>query len=180
MRAVFADLDLRVFEKLMQTNFFGTVYMTKAALSFLLQNQGMVVGISSTAGKLGLPARTAYSASKFAMEGFLEALRCENLHTGLQVLLVCPSFTASNIRLKALTSDGTAQGYSPQEENKITPASEVAKEIFEAVVKGRKRLILGWEEKLAVFLNFFFPDFIQKKVFHNMSLEKNHPLFVKK
>ena len=79
MRAKFADVDVRVIEQLMQTNFFGTVYVTKAALPHLLASKGTIVGISSIAGYRGLPGRTGYSASKFAMNGFLEALRTELL-----------------------------------------------------------------------------------------------------
>ena len=77
MRARFQDADLDVIKRLMQTNFFGTVFTTKFALPALLLSKGTVVGISSIAGYRGLPGRTGYSASKFAMNGFLEALRTE-------------------------------------------------------------------------------------------------------
>lgn len=175
MRALFQNLDLSVFEKVMQTNFYGTVYMTKFALPYLLESKGTIVGISSTAGRIGLPARTAYSASKFAMEGFLSALHCENLHKGLHVLMAFPSFTASNIRIAALTADGTAQGVSPQDEEKITQPEVVAAAIFEAIQQKKRTLILGLEEKLAIALNFFFPKWIQKKVFEKMRKEPNSP-----
>ena len=79
MRALFENTEVEVLKKLMNINFWGTVYCTKFALSYLLQQKGSVVGISSVAGIKGLPARTGYSASKYAMNGFLEALRIENL-----------------------------------------------------------------------------------------------------
>src|SRR6185295_4919452 len=107
MRALFEDVDLKVLKQVMDTNFWGTVYCTKYALPHLLKNKGRVVGISSIAGKKGLPGRTGYSASKFAMEGFLETIRTENLNKGLHVLVACPGFTSSNIRNNALSKDGS-------------------------------------------------------------------------
>ncbi|MDG1437866.1 MAG: SDR family NAD(P)-dependent oxidoreductase, partial [Emcibacteraceae bacterium] len=74
----------------MDVNFYGTVFCTKYALPFLLESKGSVVGVSSIAGYKGLPGRTAYSASKFAMQGFLESLRIENLEKNLHVLIACP------------------------------------------------------------------------------------------
>ncbi len=91
MRALFRDADLDVIQRLMQTNFFGTVYTTKFALPHVTQAKGSIVGISSIAGYRGLPGRTGYSASKFAMHGFLEALRTELLPQQVHVLLACPA-----------------------------------------------------------------------------------------
>ena len=113
MRGIFVDTELSVLKRLMDTNFWGTVYCTKYALPQLLQNKGSVIGISSIAGFKGLPARTGYSASKFAMQGFLESLRCENLETGLNVLIACPGYTESNIRKAALDQNGSQQNDSP-------------------------------------------------------------------
>ena len=79
MRAMFKDVDLEVIRKVMEINFFGTVYATKAALPYILKSKGSIVGISSIAGYKGLPGRTGYSASKFAMMGFLESLEIELL-----------------------------------------------------------------------------------------------------
>ena len=83
MRALFSKLDLIVLKQVMDINFWGTVYCTKYALPYLLKEKGSVIGVSSVAGIKGLPGRTGYSASKFAMNGFMEALRIENLLTGL-------------------------------------------------------------------------------------------------
>jgi len=176
MRALFEELDLDVIRKLMDVNFWGTVYCTKYALPHLLQSKGTVVGISSIAGKKGLPGRTGYSASKFAIEGFLQTLRIENLKKGLHVLVACPGFTASNIRNTALSSDGTSQGESPRDEKKMMQPKEVAEEIYKAVVKRKRDLILTTEGKLAVFLDKFFPSFMDKMVYNQMAKEKNSPL----
>src|SRR5512133_847093 len=116
MRALFIDMDLGVMRRLMDVNFYGTVYCTKFALPYLLETKGSLVGVISVAGHIGLPGRTGYSASKFAVRGFLDSLRIENLRTGLRVLVVAPGFTSSNIRRSALIANGTMQGETPRNE----------------------------------------------------------------
>src|SRR6266702_3222903 len=93
MRALFKDADIKVLKSVMDVNFWGTVYCTKYALPEILKTKGSIVGVSSIAGYKGLPGRTGYSASKFAMNGFLDALRFENLKTGIHILTGCPGFT---------------------------------------------------------------------------------------
>ncbi|MEQ8909433.1 MAG: SDR family oxidoreductase [Vicingaceae bacterium] len=176
MRAVFENVDLQVIKNVMDINFWGTVYSTKHALPYLLKSQGSVVGVSSIAGYLGLPARTGYSASKFAMHGFLESLRNENLGNNLHVLIACPGFTASEIRKKALTADGSSQAESPREEGKMMTAEEVGNHIYKAVVKRKQKLVLTGEGKMAVFLSKFFPKIIQKAVYNKMKKEPDSPL----
>jgi len=176
MRAIFKDLDLKVIRSLMDVNFWGTVYCTKYALPYLLQSKGSVVGIISIAGYLGLPGRTGYSASKFAIRGFLDTLRVENLKTGLHVLVAAPGFTASNIRHVALTADGSLQGETPRDEAKMMPAEIVARKIANAVVKRKRTLILTLiEGKLAVLLNKFFPSFVDSMSYKLMAKEPDSP-----
>ena len=175
MRALLVDLDLEVIRKVMDTNFWGTVYCTKFALPFLLKSKGSVVGISSIAGKKGLPGRTGYSASKFAMEGFLETVRTENLKKNLHVLVACPGFTASEIRNAALAADGSVQGESPREEAKMMSAEEVAAEIYTAVVKRKRDLVLTTNGKLTVLLNKLFPAWVDKLVYNHMAKEPGSP-----
>lgn len=175
MRALFEDLDLNVLRKLMDTNFWGTVYCTKFALPYLLKSKGSVVGVSSIAGKKGLPGRTGYSASKFAMEGFLETVRTENLKKELHVLVACPGFTATEIRNSALSSDGSAQGESPRDEQEMMSADEVASYIYAAVVSRKRDLILTNNGKLTVWLNKFFPSMMDKMVYKHMAKEPGSP-----
>ncbi len=176
MRALFADLELDVLKKLMDVNFWGTVYCTKHALPYLLKSKGSVVGVSSIAGLKGLPARTGYSASKFAMNGFMETLRIENLKTGLHVLMAFPGFTTSNIRNTALSADGSMQGESPRDEGKMMSAEEVATHIYKAVLKRKNRIILTTQGKLTVLLNKFFPNWMDKQVYSHMAKEPDSPL----
>ena len=175
MRAIFDDLDLKVIRRLMDINFWGTVYCTKYALEFLLKSKGSVVGVSSIAGLKGLPGRTGYSASKFAMNGFMETLRIENLKKGLHVLMAFPGFTASNIRNTSLTADGSAQGESPRDEQKMMSAEEVANYIYKAVVKRKNRIVLTSQGKLTFQLNKFFPNWLDKMVFKTMAKEPDSP-----
>jgi dehydrogenase/reductase SDR family protein 7B len=175
MRALFEEMDLSVLKRLMDTNFWGAVYCTKYALPHLLKSKGSVVGISSIAGKKGLPGRTGYSASKFALEGFLETLRIENLKKDLHVLVACPGFTASEIRISSLSADGRAQGESPREENKMMSAQTVAHEIAEAVKSRKRDLVLTFNGRLTVWLNKFFPAFMDKLVYKHMAKEPGSP-----
>jgi len=176
MRALFANTELDVLHKLMDVNFWGTVNCTKYALPYLLDSKGSVAGISSIAGYKGLPGRTGYSASKFAMHGFLETLRIENRKTGLHVLIACPGFTTSNIRNVALSGDGSQQGESPLDEQKIMSAETVAKYILSAIAKRKHRLTLTTQGKLTVLLNKFFPRFMDKMVYNHMAKEQDSPL----
>lgn len=176
MRALFQDTQTEVLEKVMATNFWGTVYMTHAALPYVLKSKGVVAGISSVAGFKGLPARTGYSASKFAMHGFFEALRIEHLHSGVGVVLVCPGFTASNIRQTALSADGSAQGESPRDEAAMMQPEEVAEAVFKAIDKRKAFTVLTTQGKLTYWMNKFFPGFVDKKVFAHLAKEADSPL----
>ncbi len=176
MRALFEELDLEVLKKVMDINFFGAIYATKACLPQILKNKGSIIGISSIAGYRGLPGRTGYSASKFALNGFLEVLRTEMLYKDVHVLTACPGFTSSNIRKRALTKDGSVQGESPRAEEKMMTAEECALHIYNATVSRKKILILTGQGKLTVLLNKLFPVWLDKLVYKTMAKEDNAPI----
>jgi short-subunit dehydrogenase len=142
----------------------------------ITRKKGSIVGISSIAGYRGLPGRTGYSASKFALNGFLEVLRTEFLNTGVHVLTACPGFTASNIRKRSLTKDGTHQGESPREEDQMMTSEECADHIYNATVKRKRTLILTTQGKLAVWLNKLWPSLADKMVYNVMAKERNAPI----
>lgn len=175
MRALFNDTETDVIKKVMDINFYGTVYATKYALPEIIKSKGSIIGISSIAGYRGLPGRTGYSASKFAMQGFLEALRTELLKKDVHVLVACPGFTASNIRNTALNSSGEVQGESPRDEQKMMSAEEVELHIYNATLKRKRDLVLTSQGKLTVFLNKFLPSFMDKMVYNHMAKEKDSP-----
>ncbi len=176
MRALFEDLQLDVFKKVMDINFYGAVYATKYSLPHILQTRGSVVGVSSINGKRSTPARSAYSASKFAMEGFLETLRTEVMKRGVHVLVASPGFTASNIRKRSLMKDGTAQGDSPRKEQEMMSAEEVAQHIYKAVVSRKRDLVLTAKGRLAIFLNKWMPGLTDKLVYNELAKEPDSPL----
>jgi short-subunit dehydrogenase len=176
MRALFEDVDLNVIRQLMDVNFYGTVYCSKYALPHLLKTKGSLVGVISIAGFVGLPGRTGYSASKFAIRGFLDTIRIENLKKDLHVLVAAPGFTASEVRKVALTNDGSQQGETPRNEDKMMSAEECAKHIVKAVEKRKRELILTFTEgKLTVFLGKFFPSLLDKLTYNHMAKEPNSP-----
>jgi short-subunit dehydrogenase len=176
MRAIFEELNLEVIKQLMDINFYGTVYATKVCLPHLLKSKGSVVGISSIAGYRGLPGRTGYSASKFAMNGFLEALRTETMSQGLHVLMVAPGFTASNIRRNALVADGSAQGETPRAEEKMMPAEAVADLVLKAIIKRKRDLFCSAQGRMTKMLNCLWPSFMDRMVYQTMKREPNSPI----
>ena len=173
MRALFKDAEIDVLKKVMDVNFWGTVYCTKYALPEILKTKGSIVGVSSIAGYKGLPGRSGYSASKFAMNGFLDVLRMENLKTGVHVLTACPGFTASNIRNTALDKDGIQQGESTMQEDKMMTSDEVATIIADGIENRVRTLIMTGQGKLMVFLNKFLPGLVDKLVYNTIAKEKN-------
>lgn len=176
MRAIFEDLDLSVLKKLMDTNFWGTVYCTKFALPWLLKTKGSVVAVSSIAGFAPLPGRTGYSSSKFAIHGFLQTVRVENLKKGLHVMIAAPGFTASNIRKTALVADGSQQGETPRAEEKLMTAEKVAFYIAKGVEKRKRTIVLTSQGKMVVLLYKLFPSLMDKVIYNSMAKEPDSPL----
>jgi short-subunit dehydrogenase len=142
----------------------------------LLKTKGVIVGVSSIAGYKGLPGRTGYSASKFAMQGFLESVRVENLYKGLSVLIACPGFTASNIRSVARSKDGLPQGESPMNEKNIMQPEQVAQAILRAVEQRKRTLVLTTQGKFTVWLAKHFPALADRLIFNHFASEPDSPL----
>jgi short-subunit dehydrogenase len=176
MRALLKDLTTDVLHQVMNINFFGSVYCTRFALEALLKSRGTIVGVSSIAGYRGLPGRSGYSASKFALQGWLESIRTELLSSGVHVMWVCPGFTSSNIRQAALDADGLPHGESPMDETKLMSAEECARHILNAIARRKRTLVLTFTGKRTVFLNKFFPRWadsvVQKFFFQEGKLVK--------
>ncbi len=176
MRALFTETDLSVIRELMDINFWGTVYCTRYAVAHIVKNKGAIVGVSSIAGYRGLPGRTGYSASKFAMQGFLEALRTELLYTGVNVMWVSPGFTATNIRNVARSKDGTIQGETPLEESKLMSSETCARIIISGIENQKRTIVMTGTGKLTVWINKLFPGLADKLVFNHFAKEADSPL----
>ena len=162
MRALLKDVSTEVMRKVMDINFFGAVYCTKYALGSIIERKGTIVGISSIAGYRGLPGRSAYSASKYALQGWLEAVKTELLKDEVHVMWVSPGFTASNIRYAALNKDAVSQGHTPLDEDKLMSADECAHRILKAVERKKRTLVMSFNDKRTVFVNKFFPGLADK------------------
>ncbi len=175
MRAIFDEVDLSVLHRLMDVNFWGTVNCCKYALPYLQKAQGSIVGISSVAGLHGLPGRTGYSASKYAMTGFLETLRIENLKKGLHVMVACPGFTASNVRFSALTADGSQQGATPRNEGKMMTAAQVAQIVAQATGRRKRLCLMEAEGRATHWIKKWAPGLLDKLFYWVMSKEPNSP-----
>jgi short-subunit dehydrogenase len=165
MRALFSETDLETIRRVMDINFWGAVYCTKYALPYITKNKGTVTAISSIAGYRGLPGRSGYSASKFALQGWMEALRTELLESGTNVMWVCPGFTRSNIRNVALNKNSEPQGETPLDEDSLMSPEECATYILRAIEKRKRTLVLTAQGKETILLNRFMPELADKMIY---------------
>lgn len=175
MRAMFMDLDLKVLKSLMDVNFWGTVYCTKYALPYLLRTKGSLVGVISVAGYSALPARTGYSASKYAVRGFLDTVRIEHLKDGLHVLVFAPGYTASNVRNAALTADGTPQGKTPLDEDGLMSAEKCAEYLAKGLYRRKSHVTLTALGKATVLMHNLFPGLLDKLTYKYIAREADSP-----
>ena len=176
MRSMFLDLDLEVIRKVMDVNFWGTAYCSYYALPHLLESKGSLVAITSIAGKHGLPGRTGYSASKFAIQGLMEAIRIEHLKSGLHVLTFAPGYTCTNIRRSALMGDGSEQGESPVNEKRFMTAKAVAGKLYKAIQDRRREAVLTVPGKFTKMGNCLFPKTLDKIYFEYIAREPDSPI----
>jgi NAD(P)-dependent dehydrogenase (short-subunit alcohol dehydrogenase family) len=140
-RSAFAATDVEVVRRVMRVNFFGAVHCTKAALPSLIDRRGLIIVISSIAGLAPLYGRTGYAASKHALHGFFGSLRAELTVTGVDVMIVCPGFTATGLSTAALDGDGSITRHPQSTVGRIAQPEEVADAVFHAA-STRKRLLV--------------------------------------
>lgn len=176
MRGKFEDCEVDVLKHVMDVNFWGSVYFVKGLIHSVLAAKGNVIGISSVTGIKGLPGRTAYAASKFALNGFLESLRMEYHPKELHVMISCPGWTRTDIRKRALNAKGEPQGESPRNENKMDTAEKVAKEVYLSMRRKRTFVVHSRVGKAIFWLNKFFPKFVESRIRKEMIREKKSPI----
>ena len=163
MWAKFDELaDLGVMEKIMQINFFGSVYMTHYALPHLKKTKGRIVGISSLTGKAGVPTRSLYAASKHAMACFFDTLRIELSDTGVTVTMIYPGFVDTGVRERAFGADGKPLGKSPVREKEVMTVETCAKLIAAAMEKRKRELIMTPRGKIALWLKLIAPQLVDR------------------
>lgn len=157
-RSAFATTDVAVLRRVMDVNFFGSVHCTKAALPSLLQRQGLIVAVSSIAGFAPLYGRTGYAASKHACEGLFASLRAELRGTGVDVMIVCPGFTATGIATAALDGDGRVTRHPQSTVGKQATPESVAEAVVRGAMRGKRRLVLTAVGKTTLVLTRFAPS----------------------
>lgn len=160
------ETDESVYRRLMEVNFFGPEAMARAVLpSMLAQKSGHIAVISSVAGKFGVPMRSGYSATKFALHGFFEALRAEEERNGVHVTMVCPGYIRTDISLSALRGDGRKHAKMDSDLAHGMPADECAREILQGIARKKKEIIVAAaREKSLVYLKRFFPGLLARMI----------------
>jgi dehydrogenase/reductase SDR family member 7B len=176
MRASFEDINMDVLKEVMNVNFWGSVYCSKAAIPYLLKTKGSLVAVSSVTGFKGLPGRSGYAASKFAVNGFFESIRMEYMSRGLHTLISCPGFTASNIRVNALNAAGEQQAETPADESKMDTTESVALDILQAIRDRKDFMLTNKQGRIIFWMNKFFPKFVDKKIYQVIAAEPNSPI----
>lgn len=157
-RSYAIDTAFEVDKRIMDINFFGTVALTKALLPSMIQHQlGHIAVISSIAGKVGVPKRTAYAASKFALVGFFDALRAEVHQHDIKVTMICPGFTQTNIAVNALIGEGKANGKQDPDIAKGMSVKYVCGRILKAIKKNREEVYIGGREVFGVYVRRLWP-----------------------
>lgn len=174
-RALLKDLPLSSLKEVMGVNYWGAVYCTKFALEHLLKTKGSVIAVSSISGFSPLPARTGYCSSKYAIHGFLEALRIENIETGLHVMIAAPEYTSTEIRKHAIVAGGKKQGESPRDENNMLTPEFVAYRIAKGASKRRRTLVIGKMGTLTVLITRLFPKLSDRLIYNYIKKEANSP-----
>ena len=155
--------DLSMFERIMRVNYLGSVYCTHYALPHLKARKGLLVAISSLTGKTGVPTRSAYAASKHAMQGFFDSLRIELLGTGVDVLVVSPGFVATDIRARAFGPNGQPLRESKRDESKGTmDVATCVAQITRAMEKREREVVMTAKAKVGMFLKLIAPGLVDR------------------
>ena len=156
-RGLFEKTDTIVFKKVMDVNFFGSLYCTKAALPNLIQTKGIIIVNESIAGVAPLLARTGYSASKHALHGLFTSLRCEVRHKGVHVMIVCPGFIRTNLQTRALGGNGKIATHAQTRVGKEDTPENVAKQIVKGILNKKSILVLTFMGKLGYLVSRLSP-----------------------
>lgn len=168
-RSSFADTELAVFQRIMAVNYFGALHCTKAALPSLVARGGQIIVLSSLSGFSPLLYRSAYNASKHALHGLFETLRYELTGSGVNVMLVCPGFTATDLRKNALVGDGSVAAQPPLAMGKVASAQDVAEAIYRGALKRQRLLVLSNVDWRARVLARFFPQLFERVLLPRLS-----------
>ena len=163
--------NLGWYEDLMRVNLWGSVWCTHAALPYLKTARGQIVAVSSLAGLMGVPGRTAYSASKFAMTGFFEALRAELKPAGVSVTLAFPGVVATQTRHRGYNAAGQPAGTSGLKEDQAMPVEACARMILTGMARRQREVVMEPRAKIGRFLKLLAPGVVEKMALHALKDE---------
>jgi short-subunit dehydrogenase len=167
-----AFTDVTPFEKIMQVNYFGSLYCTFYALPYLKKSKGRLVGVSSLTGKTGVPTRSGYAASKHAMAGFFDTLRIELKDTGVSVTMIYPGFVATDVRKYALGSNGKSLGESPLDETGTMTVEKCVDLMMPAIAKRKRELVMTLKGRLGLWLKLIAPGLVDSIALKAVSKKK--------
>ena len=163
MWARFEDIDdMSILERIMHVNYMGAVYCTRHALPYLRKSGGVLVGISSLAGRTGVPTRTGYSASKHAMTGFFDSLRIELADSGVAVTMIYPGFVSTGIRENATGPDGKPIEVSPVKEGQVMRVEDCARRIVRAIERREREVVMTARGKIGLWLKLLAPSLVDR------------------
>lgn len=163
MWTMFEDItEIDLVEKIMKVNYLGSVYCTHYALPYLKKSKGLIVGISSLTGRTGVPTRTAYSASKFAMTGFFDSLRIELKKFCVGVTMIYPGFVDTEIRGKELGGDGKLIGVNKLANTKTMDVKTCVNIIVKAIAKRKREVVMTFKGRFGLKLKLISPSFVDK------------------
>ena len=163
MWARFEDIeDMSILERIMQVNYMGAVYCTHHALPHLRESRGRIVGVSSLAGRMGVPTRTGYSASKHAMTGFFDSLRIELEDSGVTVTMIYPGFVSTGIRENATGPDGKPILVSPVKEGEVMSVEDCARRIVRAIEAREREVVMTARGKMGLWLKLLAPSLVDR------------------
>jgi short-subunit dehydrogenase len=163
MWARFEDIqDLGILERIMKVNYMGSVYCTRHALPYLRASRGVLVGVSSLAGRTGVPTRTGYSAAKHAMAGFFDSLRIELADSGIAVTMIYPGFVATGIRENATGPDGLPILVSPVKESQVMSVEDCARRMVRAIERREREVVMTARGKIGLWLKLLAPSLVDR------------------
>lgn len=148
--------DLQSYREIMDVNYWSCVWASYYALRHLRESKGVIVAISSLAGKVGPPARTGYAPTKHALQGFFNSLRCE-VGSDIGITLICPGFVMSQIHDRAL---GVRGGSVAREQGSFMATDECARIVVQAVEQGKREEVMTPIGKVGVMLQPFIPSIL--------------------
>lgn len=156
--------DFTWYEEMMRVNYMGSLYCTRHALPHLRKSRGQIVAISSLAGKVGVPGRTAYSPTKAAQAIFFEALRLELQESGINITIVYPGVVATDIRIHGYGPDGLPASKSGLKEDRAMSVQECARQIIQATHARKRELVMTLQARIGLWLKLAFPKVVDRMV----------------